>query len=471
MEKSSRKWFVLLAVGLGTYMTALDSSVVNSIIPVITRDFKTDVATVEWIATTYLLVVSGLLLTFGRLGDLHGHKVNYLSGFVIFLGASVGCSFAPSTGWLIFFRAIQALGGAMLYANGPAILTASFPAQRRGLALGLQATMTYLGLTTGPSLGGWLTDAFGWRSIFFINVPVAILAVAVGIFAIPNDHQKGEKERFDLVGALMYMAGFSMLLFSLNRAHDWGWTSALTIGTLVFSIGLLWAFIAFEKRVEAPMLDLSLFRSATFNASVGSAVINYICMYSVMFLLPFYLIDGRGLTPSQSGLVLISQPLIMALVVPISGSLSDKIGTRRLTVTGMIIMAVGLAVISLSGASTPLWVTITGLVVNGLGIGIFISPNNSALMGSAPAGRQGIAAGMLASARSAGMALGVGMAGAIFNTLVASNMEDAFFVGITTAMRVAAGLSILGAVVASLRDRQPGTERVRAVPPDDRAGL
>lgn len=462
MDHDTRKWFVLLAIGLGTYMTALDSSVVNAVIPIITRDLNSDVATIEWIATIYMLVVSGLLLTLGRLGDLHGHKINYLSGFVVFLAASVGCSYAPSTAWLIFFRAIQALGGAMLYANGPAIITASFSSQRRGLALGLQATMTYLGLTTGPSLGGWLTDSFGWRSIFFINVPVAIIALAVGLFAIPNDHQLARKKPFDLVGALMYMVGFSMLLFSLNRAYDWGWTSVLTIGSLVFSVGLLWAFIKYEKRIQSPMLDLSLFHSATFNASVGSAVINYICMYSVMFLLPFFLMDGRGLTATQSGFILLAQPLVMALVVPISGSLSDKIGTRRLTVTGMVIMVVGLSIISLGSATSPFWWTIAGLVVNGLGIGIYISPNNSALMGAAPADHQGIASAMMASARSAGMALGVSMAGAIFNTLVTVNTDNAFYIAISTALRVAAVAAVLGALVASMRDRQPAKKDVLA---------
>lgn len=461
-EDHSRKWWVLFGVGLGTYMTALDGSVVNTVIPVITRSLHSDVAVIEWTATIYLLVVSGLLLTFGRLGDLYGHKINYLSGFLVFMGASIGCALSTSIGWLIFFRAVQGLGGAMLYANGPAIITTCFPSKKRGLALGLQATMTYLGLTTGPSLGGWLTEVFGWRSIFFINVPVAIIAVATGIFAIPRDRQEGRKERFDLLGALMYMAGFSMLLFGLNRAHEWGWTSAPTIGMLVFSVLLLLGFVELEKRTSAPMLDLSLFRSATFNASVGSAVINYICMYSVMFLLPFFLMDGRGYSPSQSGLILIAQPLIMAAIVPFSGSLSDKIGTRKLTVTGMLIMVIGLSILSLGGADTPLWVTIAGLAVNGLGIGIFISPNNSALMGSAPAGHQGIAAGMLATARSAGMALGVAMSGAIFNTLSTFSTEGAYFIAISTALRVAAFLSLIGAAVASLRDRQPVTQQEAA---------
>lgn len=456
MSANTRKWLVLFAVGMGTFMTALDGSVVNSIIPVITRDLHTDTATIEWVATTYLLVVSGLLLTFGRLGDLYGHKVNYLSGFVIFLGGSIGCSYAPATGWLIFWRAVQALGGAMLYANGPAILTTTFPSERRGLVLGLQAAMTYLGLTVGPSLGGWLTDAFGWRSIFLINIPVAILCVSVGLYAIAYDRQKGRQEKFDLPGALIYMVGFSALLFGMNRAHDWGWASLLTIGTLIGSLALLAAFILWEKRSPAPMLDLGLFRSATFNASVGSAVINYICMYTVTFMLPFFLIDGRGMTPTHSGLVLIAQPIIMAIVVPLSGSLSDRIGTHRLTVTGMAVMVIGLTVLSFSGATTPLWLTILGLLINGLGIGIFISPNNSALMGSAPAGRQGIAAGMLATARTSGQALGIGIAGAIFNTYLAANTPGAFYAGISTALRVAAAAAVLGAVVASLRDRPAG---------------
>jgi MFS family permease len=197
-----RKWWVLLAIGISTFMSALDGSVVNTVLPVISAYFGTDVSNIEWVVTIYLLVLSGLLLSFGRLGDLRGHKTVFISGFGIFILSSALCGFAPSLGWLVAFRAVQALGAAMLSANSPAILTKSFPGTQRGQALGLQATMTYLGLTVGPTLGGWLTDQFSWRAIFYINIPVGLAALWLGLRHIPGDSYLNEArkvvERFDL---------------------------------------------------------------------------------------------------------------------------------------------------------------------------------------------------------------------------------------------------------------------------------
>src|SRR5512142_329749 len=195
MEKSTstsqasdrRKWLVLLAVGIGTFMSALDGSVVNTVLPVIRQTFQSQVATIEWVVVVYLLVVSGLLLTFGRLGDLRGQRRVYLAGFVVFVLGSALCGLAPSAGALVAFRGFQALGAAMLFANSPAIITKIFPAQQRGQALGIQATMTYLGLTVGPSLGGWLTQTLSWRAVFYINVPVGLLALTLSWINVPRD--------------------------------------------------------------------------------------------------------------------------------------------------------------------------------------------------------------------------------------------------------------------------------------------
>ena len=212
-QSNDRKWLVLLAIGVGTFMSALDGSVVNTILPVVARDFQTDVATIEWVVTIYLLVVSGLLLSFGRLGDLRGHKPVYLTGFTIFIAGSALCGLAQSPLMLIGSRAIQALGGAMLFANSPAILTKSFPATERGRALGLQATMTYLGLTVGPSLGGWLTDQLSWRAVFYINVPVGLLALWLSWRFIPKDAPAEGAEKFDRAGAVFFMAGLIALFW------------------------------------------------------------------------------------------------------------------------------------------------------------------------------------------------------------------------------------------------------------------
>ena len=202
-----RKWWILIAVGVGAFMSAIGTSVVNIVLPVVSRDFGVAVSTIEWVITTYLLIVSGLLLSFGRLGDLRGHKAVYVLGFMIFTVASPLCGVSPNALALIAARALQALGAAMLFANSPAILTKNFPAAQRGQVLGLQSMMTYLGLTVGPSLGGWLTLQFGWRAAFFINLPIGLLALWLSIYFIPRDAPADQPEPFDWAGAATFMIG------------------------------------------------------------------------------------------------------------------------------------------------------------------------------------------------------------------------------------------------------------------------
>jgi EmrB/QacA subfamily drug resistance transporter len=414
-----QKWGVLLAIGVGTFMTALDTSVANTVLPVIGKSFNEPIANVEWVVTIYLLVLSGLLLSFGRLGDMRGHKAIYLWGFGIFITGSLLAGIAPTIALLICFRGLQALGAAMLAANSPAILTKSFPAQQRGQALGLQATMTYLGLTVGPSLGGWLASLFGWMVVFYINVPVGLVFFWLGSRFIPRDTVHQQAEKFDYSGAITFLLGLGALLMGLNKGGEWGWESLSTILLLLIAGVLLSAFIYIEKHVDHPMLDLTLFTKLPFSLTTTSAIINYIGVYSCIFLMPYYLIEGRGFTPAQAGLILTAQPLIMAVIAPISGTLSDRIGTRLPAVIGMAVLSFGLLLLSRLGPATEIKTIMMALAVVGLGTGAFISPNNSALMGSAPKSRQGIAAGILATARNFGMVLGVGIAGAIFTTTIA----------------------------------------------------
>ena len=462
---SGRKWWVLLSVGVGTFMAALDGSVVNTILPVVTRAFGTDVATIEWVVVIYLLVLSGLLLTFGRLGDLNGHRQVYVSGFVVFVLSSALCGLAPSVAWLVAFRGLQAIGAAMLAANAPAILTESFPTSQRGQALGLQATMTYLGLTAGPSLGGWLATQFGWRAVFYINVPVGLLAMLLSLRVIPHDRRHEWAERFDRAGALTFLLGLVALLLALNQGYDWGWTSAPVLALLAAAALLVAAFLTLERRLPHPMLDLSLFRNRIFSAAAASAVLNYICLYSIIFLLPFYLIQGRGLNPAQAGLLLTAQPLVMAVAAPLSGTLSDRIGSRLLGTLGMVILSLGLLLLSRLGSQSPLANVTVALAVVGLGTGIFVSPNNSALMGAAPRQRQGIAAGILATARNLGMVLGVGLAGAIFTTVqargLATGSATALFTAASAGFMVASAIAILAALTSLIRGNQkPASPKV-----------
>ena len=444
-----RKWLVLLAVGVGTFMTALDTSVVNTTLPIIRQALGVAFDQSQWVVTVYLLGLSGLLLSFGRLGDLHGHKRVFTWGFGLFVLSSMFCAAAQNLTHLVAARAVQAVGGAMITSNAPALLTAHFPPAQRGQALGLQATMTYLGLTCGPSLGGWLTNVYGWRSIFFVNLPVGIVAVAIALLCVPADRPDGEREPFDPLGAGLFLLAMVLLMYGLNQAHRLGWGSPAIVGILLCSVLLATLFVRHEQRHSHPMLDLTLFHEPVFSASVASAVCNYICVYSIVFLVPHYLIDVRHMTAAQAGLVLTAQPLVMAIVAPLSGHWSDHRGTRLPSVVGMVLLAAALASMAAVGLTTPGWSVALRTAFAGLGTGIFISPNNSALLGSAPRHRQGVASGALATSRNGGMVLGVGLAGAVVTTANAYGLSEVRSVGAALAAAALAGL--VGAVLSAVR--------------------
>lgn len=450
------KWWVLLAVGIGTFMSALDGSVVNIVLPVMSRDFDIDVAAIQWVVTIYLLVVSGLLLSFGRLGDLRGHRTLYTSGFVVFVLGSALCGFAPTALTLIGFRALQALGAALLFANSPAILVKSFPVAQRGRVLGLRATMTYLGQATGPFVGGWLAGQFSWRAVFYINVPVGILALLLSLRVIPHDHAVQRRERFDLAGALTFLVALVALLLGLNRGSAWGWTSPPILALLAGAVVASAAFIAVERRVANPMLDLALFRRRRFSAAAASSVLYFLCVYSILFLMPFYLIQGRDLGPAQAGLLLTVQPLIMILVAPLSGTLSDRLGSRLPAALGMAVLGGGLFLLSRLGPQSSVGDVVAGLAIAGLGSALFISPNNSALMGAAPRQQQGVAASILALARNLGMVLGIAFSGAVFTSVLAINTvvcpATALFGAVDVGFDVAIGAAVLGLLLAVMRD-------------------
>jgi EmrB/QacA subfamily drug resistance transporter len=444
---------VLGTIGVGTFMSALDGSVVNTLLPILSHALNTSIAGIEWVTTVYLLVISALLLSVGRAGDLFGHKRIYISGFVLFVVGSALCGIASSAPALVGLRVIQALGAAMLMGTGPAILTRSFPAKERGKALGALGTFTYLGLTAGPSLGGWLATAFSWRAVLYINVPIGGVAILLALRSIPDDRVTESGETFDFVGASLFTLGLTALLIALNQGHSWGWGSPEIVALLVAALALLGVFTRVELRRASPMLDLSLFRSHVFSASTVSALLNYACVYALLFVLPFLLIQGRGLDAQHAGLVLTAQPVVMAIVAPFSGSMSDRAGTRWPAIIGMVVLAVGLLIVATLVAHGSLWAIAAGLAVVGLGIGTFVSPNNSALMGAAPRHRQGIASGVLATARNVGMVLGVGVAGAVFTTVVAhvSTPSVALVAGVRASLLVAAGLALAGAGTSALR--------------------
>lgn len=450
-----RRWSVLLAIGTVSFMAALDSSIVVTILPVVARSFGAPMEALQWVVTVFLLVVSGLMLTFGRLGDLHGHARVFLSGFGLFIAASGLCGVAPGLGFLVAARGLQGLGAAMIFANGAAILARNFPASERGRALGLQAAMTYTGLTFGPSLGGWLADALSWRAVFYVNLPVGGIAWLVSLKLLPKDAPEGKREAFDPAGAALYIGGLVPLLLALNRGHEWGWRSAPILALLGTAALLLAAFFVQERRARAPMLDLGLFRDRTFSASTFSAVLNYIAVYTITFQLPFYLIETRGWSPSQAGLLLSTQPIVMVLAAPLAGALSDRTDPRWISAAGMAVLALGLLALATLGPSSGAAHVVFGLAVSGLGTGTFIAPNNSALLGAAPPGRQGIASGILATARNAGMMLGVALSGAVFSTILGwrGAGADGLFAATSATFAAGGAAAAIGAFTSLLRTR------------------
>ncbi len=448
-----------MAVGFGSLMSALDTSAVNATLPVVRAAFDSPVATVQWVVIIYLLVVSGLLLTFGRLGDLRGHRTFYLAGFSVFVAGSFSSAMAPAVAWLVASRGVQALGAAMLYATTPAILTRSFSQTRRGQALGVQAAMTYTGLTLGPSLGGWMASTLGWRSVYLMNVPVGLVGIVLAMRFLPHDPPLARGERFDIPGAALFAAGLVALLLGLNRGSTWGWGSPAVLGLIALGALLLGSFWLFERRTAMPMLDTSLFSDRGFAAASVSAVLSYMSTSGIGFVLPFYLMQGRGLESTTAGLILIAQPILMAVTAPLSGSLSDRIGPRWPATLGVFTIALGAALLALMGLSVPIGGVMLSLALMGLGSGLFTSPNGSALMGSAPRTRQGIASGVLALSRNVGMTLGVGLTGAVFTTGLARQPgSEALTVlaAVCSALWVGAGVAALGGVVSALRGNGRG---------------
>jgi EmrB/QacA subfamily drug resistance transporter len=452
MEPGLRRTVVVAALGVGIYLAALDISIVNAILPVVADAFGTDLSAIQWVVTSYLLVQSALLLAVGRLADIWGHKRLYLLGLAVFGLSSVACGLASSTPFLVAGRAVQAVGASMIFASLTVLLTHVFPSDQRGRAVGVQATIVYVGLASGAPLGGWLTDLFGWHAVFLVNVPIGLVALLLGWRTAPADIARERREPFDLTGSVVYVLGLALLLLGLNQGHAWGWTSAAIVGCLLLGAALLAGWAAIELRVPSPMIDLRLFGERAFAAPVASAFLCYTGI-SATFLLPFALIQGRGLSPAQTGLILTCQTIVMAVTASISGSLSDRIGARTPATVGMVLLSVGLLLLSRIDATLPIGLIVGVQVLMGLGIGLFTSPISSAILGAVPTERRGVANGVLGTARTLGMVLGVGVAGAVYATtldLGGPAGADGVLRATGVGLLVGSAVALLGAVTAAM---------------------
>jgi EmrB/QacA subfamily drug resistance transporter len=407
-----RKWLILTSVSLGSLMATLDGSIVNIALPAIGSDFRIDLTTVEWVVVAYLLVVGSLLLPFGRLGEVLTFKRVYLVGFAVFTAASVCCGASPNEITLIGFRVAQGIGAAMIMSMGPAIVARTFPANERGRALGLNAISVSIGLSLGPALGGILTQAATWRAIFLINAPIGVLAIIWAARILPTESSR-QGQSFDVRGAALSGVALFSLLLALSNGQDWGWTSPAIVGLLVAFVVLAGAFIAAERRAIQPMIDLALFKIRPFTAGLVSVVVAFAGLFTATFLLPFLLQQSRGFSPIEAGLLLTPVPITMAVIAPLSGIASDRLGPRLPASAGMAIMVLGLLSLTQLPVDFSLPDLIWRLVLLGIGLGLFMSPNSSAVLGAVPRLRVGTASGTLAQMRVNGQALGIALSAAV----------------------------------------------------------
>ena len=414
MARTSNPWATLGLVMLGTFMTTLDTSIVNISLPAMANSFGTQLGgSIEWVLIIYLVVIAALLLTFGRLSDAIGRKPVWVLGLVIFTLGSALCGMAPGLPILIAARAFQGVGGALIFAPSIALISDAFPPEKRGQAIGLNAVAVSVGVAAGPSLGGVLTEQASWRWIFFINVPIGILAAILAARMLEGG--KGRPQHFDVPGAVLLGVGLGALTLGLSFGQEWGWASPLLLATLAIAIVALVALAIVERRVRQPNIDLNLLVCRPFAAAVVSLVLAFLGMFAVGFLMPFYFENQRGFSPQLSGLLLTPLAATIAVAAPLSGTLADRVGSRWIASVGLAIACVGLVALSFVGLDTSAWDIVWRLGLVGIGSGLFQSPNNRALMQAAPKSEQGEASGVLGTGRVIGQSLSVALAGAVYS--------------------------------------------------------
>ncbi len=415
--QQASKWMILSLSGTAAFMTTLDSSIVNIALPSIARAFGVPLTgAVEWVLIGYLVVVAGTLLTLGRLADMMGRRPVFLAGLAMFTLSSAVCGAAPSLPLLIAARCLQGLGAAGIFATNVALITRAFPPAERGRALGTNMVLVALGVSAGPTIGGIQTDAFDWRSIFYVNVPVGA-AVILAASRVLKERQVLVRQRFDVAGAILLGVGLAALTAALSFGPEWGWTSTRFIAAVAIAAVALAATLPVERRQPSPIIDLALLRNRVFVLANVSFMLCMLALFAVGFLLPFYFEELRGFDTLMSGLLLTPLSLTLGVVAPLSGALADRAGSRWLAPAGLAIACLGLVLLTRLDATTPTWYLVASLVVVGLGQAMFQSPNSRAIMGAAPATEQGVASGMLATARVLGQSLSVALAGAVFTGL------------------------------------------------------
>lgn len=458
-EKTSKK-AVLAVAAVTTFMFPFMISAVNIALPVIQAEFAVDAVLLGWLANVYLLATGVALVPVGKIADIRGRRKIFMIGILVFTVTTAATAIAPSVFWIILFRALQGVGAAMTMTTGIAIISAVFPPSERGKAIGITVSSVYLGLSVGPFAGGLLTGAFGWRSIFLINVPIGMAALLLAALKIREEWADAAGERLDVLGSLLYGVSLVCLMYGLSVLP-----APLGIGLLAGgSVGMA-LFVRHELRTASPVFEVRLFsRNRTFAYSSLAALINYAATFAVAFLLSLYLQYIKGLSPEGAGTILICQPAVMAIFSPAAGRLSDRIEPAVIASTGMGLTAVGLGALAFLTPETGIPYIVVSLVVLGIGFALFSSPNMNAIMGSVERRYYGIASGTVATMRLIGQMLSMTLATLAFsffigNAQIAPPLYPQFLKSVTLCFTAFSGLCAVGIYFSLARGTLHGPSR------------
>ncbi len=467
-DHANYKWWALSCTSLGMLLVATNSGTLIIALPDLERALGTSLLTLVWVILAYMISSTVLVLTAGRLSDLFGRKTAFVSAFLIFAAASLGAGFAADGTQLIIWRVLQGIGGAFIFANGPALVTDAFPREQLGLAMGTNTMVAAIGLVLGPVLGGALV-AISWHWVFWFNVPLALAGAAWAAVVLRELARPDSARGFDVLGTVTFVIGLTGLVYGISRGGISGWDDSLVIGSLIVAAVLLPLFVLIEHRGEAPMLDLDIFRNRLFAAATAAAFINGLSRFALMFIFVFYYQGAQGDDPIIAGIKLAPMAVGMLIASPIAGIYADRHGSRSLAALGMLVTAAGLALMTTLEAGSGYWQGGLFLFLVGVGSGMFNSPNTAAMMGTVPTARRGIAAGARTMLQNTGAVISIAFVLAIVTAAVpqpvlfkifsglasglTSAQLDPFIANMHTALWVLAATSVIGAGVSMLRPR------------------
>ena len=454
-SSENRKWWTLGAVAVGLFMIMLDNTVVNVALPSIQRDLGVGLSELQWIVTGYALSFAALMLTGGKLADMFGRRRIFVTGIVIFTIASLFCGLADTGQSLIAWRIVQGVGAALMNPATLAIISATFPPRQRGMAIGIWAGVSALALAIGPLVGGLLTEHLSWSWVFFVNVPVGVAGVAASYLLIDESRDMSEEQRLDLAGLVTSGLGLFALTYGLIEANTYGWSSARIVGSFVAAGVLLASFVALELRQRVPMLDLTLFRNGTFAGANVVILMVGLAMFGVFFFVSLYMQNILGFSAVQAGAAFLPMTVLIILVAPIAGKLSDRIGSRWLMTGGMTLLGIQLLYYSTLGVNANFWDLLPALLIGGVGMSLTMTPSAAAIIGSVPTDKAGVGSAVMNSLRQVGGSIGVALIGAIIAAKVGDRRSpEAFVDGFSTALVVASIFAFAGAVVAAVTVRK-----------------